>query len=229
MVNVHTSIARFLRSESGAVTVDWVVLTGALVGLGLAVAAVVSGGLDDLSGDIRAELDGTSIQTAFSTIAGLFDSDFSDGSGEWDGGTAATLPGFGDVLQLDPGETAELTLDVPPGASSATVSFDMIAGDDLSGEPATVFINGEEVSIYRDNHGNVTVENGNVSGITVDVQQHYTNDSAGAGSHGRDSRATYTITVDDPGSSLRVGVQSGADEGTSNEFYAIDDVSVTTS
>ena len=44
----------FLSNESGAVTVDWVVLTAALVGLGLAVMSVVSGGLEDLSGDIEA-------------------------------------------------------------------------------------------------------------------------------------------------------------------------------
>ena len=37
----------FIASESGAVTVDWVVLTAALVGLGLAVMAMVSGGSED--------------------------------------------------------------------------------------------------------------------------------------------------------------------------------------
>lgn len=36
----------FLKSESGAVTVDWVVLTAALVGLSLSVGAVVKGGID---------------------------------------------------------------------------------------------------------------------------------------------------------------------------------------
>jgi len=46
----------FLSSESGAVTVDWVVLTAALVGLGLAVMAVVSGGVENLSNDIGQSL-----------------------------------------------------------------------------------------------------------------------------------------------------------------------------
>jgi Flp pilus assembly pilin Flp len=49
-------IKNFAKSESGAVTVDWVVLTAALVGLGLAVMAVVSGGVQDLSGEIQASL-----------------------------------------------------------------------------------------------------------------------------------------------------------------------------
>ncbi len=46
----------FFSDESGAVTVDWVVLTAALVGLGLAVMAVVSGGVENLSTDIGQSL-----------------------------------------------------------------------------------------------------------------------------------------------------------------------------
>ena len=49
----------FLSDESGAVTVDWVVLTAAIVGLGLAVMSVVSGGVEDLSGDISTALTNT--------------------------------------------------------------------------------------------------------------------------------------------------------------------------
>lgn len=52
-------IKTFAKSESGAVTVDWVVLTAAIVGLGLAVMAVVSGGVEDLSGDISSALETT--------------------------------------------------------------------------------------------------------------------------------------------------------------------------
>ena len=49
-------IKNFVAAEDGAVTVDWVVLTAALVGLGLAVMAVVSGGVENLSNDIAQEL-----------------------------------------------------------------------------------------------------------------------------------------------------------------------------
>ena len=49
-------IKNFAKSESGAVTVDWVVLTAALVGLGLAVMAVVSSGVENLGTDIRNSL-----------------------------------------------------------------------------------------------------------------------------------------------------------------------------
>jgi Flp pilus assembly pilin Flp len=50
------TLKSFAASESGAVTVDWVVLTAALVGLGLAVMAVVSGGIENLSTDINTSL-----------------------------------------------------------------------------------------------------------------------------------------------------------------------------
>ena len=44
-------IKNFRNDEDGAVTVDWVVLTAAIVGLGLAVLASVGGGAVDLSGN----------------------------------------------------------------------------------------------------------------------------------------------------------------------------------
>ena len=38
-------VKNFRNDEDGAVTVDWVVLTAAIVGLGIAVLAAVEGGL----------------------------------------------------------------------------------------------------------------------------------------------------------------------------------------
>jgi Flp pilus assembly pilin Flp len=46
----------FKNDESGAVTVDWVVLTAALVGLGLAVITVVAGGLNTAANAINTDL-----------------------------------------------------------------------------------------------------------------------------------------------------------------------------
>ncbi|MCF1707281.1 pilus assembly protein [Tabrizicola sp. J26] len=42
MIKVLTA---FRRDEDGAVTVDWVVLTASIVGLGLAVLTAINGGL----------------------------------------------------------------------------------------------------------------------------------------------------------------------------------------
>ena len=52
---------KFFKDESGAVTVDWVVLTAAIVGLGIAVLTSVSGGTTTLAGTISSELSGTTI------------------------------------------------------------------------------------------------------------------------------------------------------------------------
>ncbi len=55
----------FKNDEAGAVTVDWVVLTAAIVGLGIAVLATVSSGVENLSGDIDSQLSGQDISTTF--------------------------------------------------------------------------------------------------------------------------------------------------------------------
>ncbi|MDO6615860.1 Flp family type IVb pilin [Pacificibacter sp. 1_MG-2023] len=46
----------FQADEDGAVTVDWVVLTSAIVGLGVAVLATVSSGTKDLGSKISSNL-----------------------------------------------------------------------------------------------------------------------------------------------------------------------------
>jgi len=56
-------VKNFRNDEDGAVTVDWVVLTAAIVGLGIAVLASVSDGVTSLAGKISGELDGMSIAT----------------------------------------------------------------------------------------------------------------------------------------------------------------------
>ncbi|MDT0682369.1 pilus assembly protein [Roseicyclus sp. F158] len=49
-------IKTFRADEDGAVTVDWVVLTAAIVGIGIAVLTVVSTGVDTLGDGIEADL-----------------------------------------------------------------------------------------------------------------------------------------------------------------------------
>ncbi|MGY6706315.1 hypothetical protein [Roseinatronobacter sp.] len=49
-------LKNFIASESGAVTVDWVVLTAAIVGLGVSVIAYVSTGTLDLAENIEESL-----------------------------------------------------------------------------------------------------------------------------------------------------------------------------
>ncbi len=53
----------FLKNEDGAVTVDWVVLTAAIIGLGLAVIATVSNGALNHASGLGANLDARSVET----------------------------------------------------------------------------------------------------------------------------------------------------------------------
>ncbi len=58
-------IKNFVSNESGAVTVDWVVLTAAIVGLGLAVMTVVSGGTETLTNKISDKMTSQTISSTF--------------------------------------------------------------------------------------------------------------------------------------------------------------------
>ncbi len=51
-------INAFVKDEDGAVTVDWVVLTAAIVGIALAIIATIRGGLSNAASDIAASLSG---------------------------------------------------------------------------------------------------------------------------------------------------------------------------
>lgn len=55
------SFPSFLRRDEGAVTVDWVVLAAAVVGLGVSAAAAVRSGTSDLGSDISSALSGASV------------------------------------------------------------------------------------------------------------------------------------------------------------------------
>jgi len=63
---MRLNLNKFVCAESGAVTVDWVVLTAAIVGIAIAVLTVVSGGLNSASNEINGQLN-----SAGTSIAGL--------------------------------------------------------------------------------------------------------------------------------------------------------------
>ena len=54
---MQETIKKFAADDSGAITVDWVVLTAAIAGMGLAVLLVVTVGVEDMSTDIATHLD----------------------------------------------------------------------------------------------------------------------------------------------------------------------------
>ena len=53
----------FKNDESGAVTVDWVVLTAAIVGLGVAVLSSITAPVEDIAKSISTELNAVTIDT----------------------------------------------------------------------------------------------------------------------------------------------------------------------
>jgi hypothetical protein len=68
----------FWKDESGAITVDWTVMTAAIVGLGISSAAAVRMGVVSLGGEVESALSGTSVASIFGAIARL---DFSSTDG----------------------------------------------------------------------------------------------------------------------------------------------------
>ena len=51
-MRVPTKFTAFCKGEDGAITVDWVVLTAAVIGLGVAAMATVGGGVMDAADEI---------------------------------------------------------------------------------------------------------------------------------------------------------------------------------
>ena len=62
-MNLVEMIKTFKADEDGAVTVDWVVLTAAVVGLGIAVLTSVSGGTTSLADKISSSLSAMSVMS----------------------------------------------------------------------------------------------------------------------------------------------------------------------
>lgn len=57
-----TNFSAFLNDETGAVTVDWVVLTAAVVTLGLVVFNFIAPAVSTLAQDIEAEIDNAGVR-----------------------------------------------------------------------------------------------------------------------------------------------------------------------
>lgn len=60
-----SDLTRFLTDESGAATVEWVVMTAASVAIALTVMSYVSAGVESLSNEIRGALSNFTIMTSF--------------------------------------------------------------------------------------------------------------------------------------------------------------------
>jgi hypothetical protein len=110
---------RFLTSESGAVTVDWVVLTADTVGIGMAMMGVVSDAVEGLSRDIACAIEGTGVRTSFAP-RDLIEQDFARCIG------GITSPGDGAFVLADgpgsDGRPGYLRFEDQPGPDFALLS-----------------------------------------------------------------------------------------------------------
>ena len=64
-MNILKFAKTFRNDEDGAVTVDWVVLTAAIVGLGIAVLTSVTNGTQTVTEAVSTHLNGTTVTTTF--------------------------------------------------------------------------------------------------------------------------------------------------------------------
>ena len=228
-------LKRFLNDEGGAVTVDWTVMTAAVAGLGLATYGVVSGGIGDLSGDVSAQLSGQSISSrfggAFSPMT-LVDTTFTGGDrGDWVGGRLLDMGGtLGELLALGQNETAELPITFPDGTSTGRISFDLIGGDSGDGELVTISADGTPVLLGTYNVRRVTGEMifnmPDVPGVTVTTEMISENRNLGGGGW-TDAVTRVSIALDDPPSNLILAARSGTNQPVSDEYFGIDNVTVT--
>lgn len=121
------NLSTYIKEENGAVTVDWVVLTAALVGLGLAVMAVVSGGVSALSGDIDTQLVNQEIDTEFAALVAA--------TTAWNGMSTGDYIAAGQVLA--PGNngavygwaTTQAQQDAPEGFNFSHPLHDPVSGN----------------------------------------------------------------------------------------------------
>ena len=132
-------IKGFLRDETGAVTVDWTVMSAAIVGLGLASAAAVRTGTVDLGSDVESALSGASVSSLNWAFAReLVSQNFADGNfAGWSQTNSTTFGAWGAMLGPFGRETlaTPLTYDVnlPEGITNGLITFDLVIGDSWDG------------------------------------------------------------------------------------------------
>ncbi|WOI55689.1 pilus assembly protein [Palleronia sp. LCG004] len=69
-MNISKLLKTFCDDESGAVTVDWVVLTAAIVGLAIAISTTLFGNVEKIATNINSELGNASLQTIDKNLDG---------------------------------------------------------------------------------------------------------------------------------------------------------------
>jgi len=129
----------FLDDESGAVTVDWTVLTAAIVGLGISAAAAVRTGTTSLGQDVESSLSGASVaDLSWAFTSRLVSQNFADGNTTgWSRGITMAMGEWGPLLGPFANDTQNNPLtygvSLSPGKSNALIEFDLVVADTWDG------------------------------------------------------------------------------------------------
>jgi len=222
--------ATFCQSEDGAITVDWTVLTGTLVGLGLAGATLVANGVSSLSTEVATTLTGVIDETANA----LYSSGFDMGAPGWLNGVVSNESGFGSVLGPYGGtngaEAVQSTFAIPEGTSVASFTFDMIAIDSWDNEDFIVFVDGEPAARLNFQHSTDGVTGEWVSDnpdYTFEVLDTGPREHSGYNAGWPDQQASVQLDIANPGQTVTLGFGSTLDQGIGDESFAVDNVSLT--
>jgi len=226
-------LKKFILSESGAVTTDYVMLSASVVGMGIAVLNSTATGVETLADDINTALTGQIVNTNFAR-AGYFD-DFESGSGFWVGGqTDDSEEAYGGILGpyggTDGAEAVTRTYDLMSGYDTAVVEFDLHAIDSWDNEDFIVFIDGEPVSSHNfrwqedGTTGGWTTADGNYN---VSIESDGPRQHTGYNTEWTDQSYSVRVEVTDPGPSMSVGFGSTLTQSVQDESWAVDNVGVT--
>lgn len=222
----------FFRCEAGSITVEWTVVTAALMGMGLATMDVLMPQIGQTGSDIRDHIEGDSRDITAYTA---YSEDFSSGADGWSGASMSDVNGFGFVLGPIAGseglEAVTRNFDFDTEVSAATLSFNLLAFDNLDSEQAVLYIDGQEVGRMTSHDGVLSFEASDQDGIEINVTILASGERLGGMRNGRKSKwndgmARVVIDIDAPGDSFRFGLGSTADQKVRNESWGLDNVEV---
>jgi hypothetical protein len=141
----HESWHIFLTSESGAVSVDWTVLTAAVAGMALAATALIEDGISSLASDLEAQLRTQQVSDAFvvfhsAHFNALYDASVIDEAGAEsmfnianNMTNAAILTGVEDgLLAYNDGNMSDEDIALLVAMASVGVQRNIISTDDVS-------------------------------------------------------------------------------------------------
>jgi hypothetical protein len=234
MIRVIRHWREFALGNAGAITVDYVVLTAAAAGIAVATHDEIRSGLRALAGNVNAEQTGTPLSGG---VAGLEVTDgFENGVLDvWSGGEAFETNGAGVMLGKIGGtggaEQVTRQFKMTEGIPYTTMSFDVVAFDELAGASGIIYIGGQEVGRVVKNGTTTEFIAADIPKVTIKGEVVSSGSNIGgknaAGDQFTDSRTRITLSYETPDPDLTFGFGSNGPADTSIGSFAIDDFKIT--